>query len=66
MYLSTSISLFGLPSLLPWIFSGPYQTLTLPYILPIAHIGMVGSIYSSLALSIERYAAVVHPFAKYK
>ena len=27
---------------------------------------MVGSLYSSLALSVERYLAVVHPFAKYK
>ena len=41
VYLLTSVSLFALPSLSPSIFSGTYQTLTLPYILPIAHIGMV-------------------------
>ena len=84
VYLLTSISLFSLPCLMPGLFSGTYQVLTLPYVLPVAHIGMVrtssvypgkysvylhpqvGSIYTSLALSIERYAAVVHPFAKHK
>ena len=41
VYLLTSVSLFALPTLLPGVFSGTYQILTLPYILPIAHIGIV-------------------------
>jgi hypothetical protein len=33
----------------------------LPYLLPAAHIGLVGSIYCTLALTVERYIAVCHP-----
>ena len=54
VYLVTSVSLFALPSLSPSIFSGSYQTLTLPYVLPIAHIGMV-----SMAVSHQGGGAIV-------
>ena len=42
IYLLTSISMFSLPNLSP-LFSGTYQKLSLPVILPVAHIGMVSS-----------------------
>ena len=40
IYLFTSISMFSLPNLSS-MFSGTYQKLSLPVILPVAHIGMV-------------------------
>ena len=35
-----------------------------PILLPFAQIGLTGSMYFTLALSIERYTTVVHPFFK--
>ena len=32
--------------------------------LPLAHIALTGSIYSTLALTLERYTTVCHPFFK--
>ena len=45
VYLLTAVSLFALPTLWPSVFSGTYQTLTLPYVLPIAHVGLVSITY---------------------
>ena len=39
-----------------------YWTYILPFILPVAHVGLMGSTYSTLALAVERYVAVCHPF----
>ena len=66
MYLISAVSLFSLPSLVPSMFDGLFQTISMPYSLPVAHIGMVGSLYTSLALSLERYLAVAYPFARLK
>ncbi len=38
----------------------------LPYLLPIIHVALVGSIYSTVALALERYITVCHPFARYR
>jgi hypothetical protein len=38
----------------------------LPYLLPAAHIGLMGSIYCTLALTVERYIAVCHPFVSHR
>jgi len=66
VYLLTAVPLFSVPQL----FSSPainhLVVLSLPHLLPVAHIGMVGSIFSTLALSVERYLAVVHPFTVYR
>ena len=45
IYLLTAVSLFALPTLWPSVFSGTYQTITLPYVLPIAHVGLVSITY---------------------
>ena len=38
----------------------------LPYILPIIHIALLGSIYSTVALAAERYITICHPFMRYR
>lgn len=43
-------------------YANVYLTYLLPYILPVAHVGLMGSTYSTLVLGIERYLAVCHPF----
>ena len=45
---------------------GTYYVVSLPVVLPLAHIGLVGSIFSTLALSLEKYLAMVHPFTRYR
>jgi len=63
LYLITSVSIFGIPSISKE-FVGTFHLLSLPVILPLIHIGTVGSIFTTLALSIERYLTVAHPFAR--
>ena len=38
----------------------------LPYMLPIIHIALLGSIYSTVALAAERYITICHPFLRYR
>ena len=38
----------------------------LPYLLPIIHIALLGSIYSTVALAAERYITICHPFLRYR
>ena len=61
IYLITTLLVFSLPK-----FSETYRDLywthILPFILPVAHVGLMGSTYSTLALAVERYVAVCHPF----
>ena len=35
---------------------------SLPYVIPIAQTGLMGSIYCTMALTLERFFAVCHPF----
>ena len=65
MYLITSVYLFAIPILCQDMI-GTYYVVSPPVVLPLAHIRLVGSIISTLALSLEKYLAMVHPFARYK
>jgi len=35
---------------------------SLPFVLPLAQIGLTGSIYLTMAITLERYFTVCHPF----
>ena len=63
MYLATSVYLFAI---LCQDMIGTYYVVSLPVVLPLAHIGLVGSIFSTPALSLEKYLAMVHPFTRYR
>merc|ERR1712038_548589 len=66
MYLVSALFLFSLPHLIPeFLQSTAYPYLVMLF-LPLGHIGMIGSMFTTLALSVERYIAVLHPFAKYR
>ena len=65
MYLMTSVYLFAIPSLCQDMI-GTYYVVSLPVVLPLAHIGLVGSMINTLALSLEKYLAMVHPFTRYR
>ncbi|XP_040579725.1 FMRFamide receptor [Lepeophtheirus salmonis] len=61
-YILVSILVFSLPQ-----FSENYHTSAgyfylLPWALPILQIGITGSIYCTVAITIERYFTVCHPF----
>merc|ERR1719204_1090979 len=54
---------------LPIFFNG-YTMKVLVYILPhmvyVIHMALLGSIYSTVALAVERFIAVCYPFLKYR
>ena len=39
-----------------------YRVLILPYIFPMAYIGLMGSEYCTIAIAVERFLAVTYPF----
>ena len=59
MYLMTSVYLFAI---LCQDIIGTYYVVSLPVVLPLAHIELVGSIFSTPALSL----AMVHSFTRYR
>ena len=60
-----SLLLFAVPQ-----FSEPFRTehkiRMLPYLLPLAHVGLMGSVYSTVALTLERFLAVSYPFLPHR
>merc|ERR1712227_327239 len=55
-----NLSLFCLPLIWSAYFDHVFPYIV-PYILPLAQIALTGSIYSTLAVAIERYTSVCHP-----
>jgi len=55
-----NLSLFCLPLIWSAYFDHVFPYIV-PYILPLAQIALTGSIYSTLAVAIERYVSVCHP-----
>lgn len=61
IYVACSIHLFSLAKFWP-SYDQLARTPSLPYVIPIAQIGLMGSVYCTVALAIERFLAVCYPF----
>ena len=64
VYLVLAMVMFGLPQLVPFIKQTRLFLYMIPHLLPLAHISLTGSIFFTLAITIERYTTVCHPFFK--
>ena len=80
VYIITTLLIIALPLLVPSINSWAIFTKCVPYLLTIAHIAMtgiytmlaiiatasaiLGSIYTTVCIGIERYITVCHPYYK--
>lgn len=65
VYITASILIFSIPQ-----FSSEYKDsgiyfYILPWVLPMAQVGLTGSIYFTMAITVERYVTVCHPFYRY-
>ena len=47
-------------------YTGRVKIYLMPYLIPLIHVALVGSIWSTVALAIERYVTVCHPFVRYR
>ena len=65
MYVVCSVLLFSLSKFIEE-YDLVYRIYLLPYLLPMAHVGLMGSVYCTLALTIERFLAVCYPFLKHR
>ena len=62
VYLVLAMVMFGLPQLVPSIQQSRLFLYMIPHLLPLAHISLTGAIYFTIAITIERYTTVCHPF----
>ena len=65
MYVVCSLLLFVIPQFSP-AYAAYDNVRLLPYLLPLAHIAILGSVYCTLAMTIERFLAVHYPFLPLK
>ncbi len=65
VYIVCSLLLFSLPMFIPH-YTESVKIYLLPYLLPVIHVALVGSVYSTVALAVERYITVCHPFIRYR
>jgi len=65
MYVSLSIIMFGVPSILTSVANTTEFKWLMKICLPFAQIGITGSIYMTVAIAVERYTTVCHPFFKF-
>lgn len=61
-YILVSFILFALPQFIKDFRRGFTYNWLLPYVLPLCQMAMTGSIYCTIAITIERYFTVCHPF----
>ena len=64
IYVCLSITIFSMPSLFPSLWTSSTYLHMIPILLPMAQVGLSGSIYFTLAIAVERYCTVCHPFWK--
>jgi len=64
LYVLLNIVLFGIPSVFKHFTNTIYYNHMVPFLLPVAQMCLTGSIYLTLAIAIERYTTVCHPFFK--
>ena len=64
LYVAMSIMIFSIPTIFPTIWSSTIYLYVITICLPIAQVGMSGSIYLTVAIAVERYSTVCHPFWK--
>ncbi len=61
IYVACSIHLFSLAKFWP-SYDQAARVPSLPIVIPIAQIGLMGSVYCTVALALERFLAVCYPF----
>ena len=61
VYVACSIHLFSLHNFWPE-YAQAFLIPSQPVMIPVAQIGLMGSVYCTMALTIERYLAVCYPF----
>lgn len=62
LYILANVNIFGLPNIFRSLEDMELYKRAVPVLLPIAQIGMTGSIYLTVAITIERYFTVCHPY----
>ena len=65
VYIISSVLLYALPQFID-DYTQNVKLYILPYLLPIIHMALLGSIYSTVALATERYITICHPFVRYR